>query len=413
MKFRISCLAAVMTIALLAPLADATRGPYIPPVKWDGLDDDFREVVMRAHTVAIVQITKSVVKDSGTMPPSSTATLQFKNPVFLHGKATPKAPTVVDGSRRVAPGTKVIIAWLGKGAKLIPYSKANELATRRALAPGWHVDRGMLCPSCRRSPGTADIGKCGTCAGGTSSGMYKLCGKCAQTANQCQACKRTITQATPDVTLSLNWGRRPRMRMGWLQMTPAKLTVLPGQPAKIEKLKPAIVLPGQSPKLWVGVWGGTGLWYPDGGMYVHNQKSVPAIPELPCINNDLATCSNLFFLVAGPGIDGVEAVGFRSSVIPTRADDNAKPKPLSLEKIPSTFAEFELVVLPGGKAFKTPGTYTVRAVAGRLMSNIHKVKVVAVVGKIPGEIDAKLPPRPGDGLPPFKFRPKQPIFKAE
>jgi len=375
MKYGILCFAAIVIIALLAPPADAKRvWPPPLPVIWDELDDDFREVVMRAHTVAIVAVAKTTVRDLGTKPAMEETRVQFKNPVFLCGKEAPKKPTVVGGGSKMAPGTKIIIAWSKQSTELIRYSKANELATRRALAPGWQVDSSLLCPSCKQHDVTADIGKCKACAGETASGMYKLCTNCARTAHQCQACERTVSQASPDVTLSLSSGCRPRSRMGWLQMTPAQLTVLPGQPAKIEKLKPAAILPGQSPKLVVGVWGGTGSWYPQ-GVYIHGLKNIPAIPELPCVNNDLATCSNLFFLVTGPGIDGVETVGFSARIIPTRADDDTKAKPVSLAKATSTFAELELVPLPDGKAFKTPGTYTVRAVAGRLMSNVHKVNV--------------------------------------
>jgi len=380
MKYRITVASVIVLtclVATLAPPVSAKRGPYVPPVVWDGLEESFREIVRRAHTVAIVEVTKSTVKPLGTRPPMYRTTVQFKNPVFLYGKAVPKAPTVVRGRQRLAPGTKVIIAWwkAEEGTVLISYSKANELATRRVLAPGWFVDVGLLCPSCRQRTFTADVGKCETCPGHTSSGMHKLCSKCARTAHQCQACKRTISAPTPDVTLTLNSGCPPTVRMGWLQMGPAKLTVLPGQPPRIEGLKPAIVLPGQSPKLVVGVWGGTKAWYIERGVYIHDLKNIPAVPELPCVNNDLATCTELFFLVTGPGIDGVEVVGFSARIIPTRADDEAKPKPLSLAEATSTFAELELVTLPDGKAFKQPGTYTVRAVAGRLMSNIHKVVV--------------------------------------
>ena len=188
-----------MSAALLVPLAVAKRGPYRAPVVWDGLQESFREIVRRAHTVAIVEVTKCKVKELGTMPPMQRTTVQFKNPVFLYGKETPKAPTVVRGSTRLAPGTKVIIAWwkAEEGTVLMRYSRANELAVRRVLVPGWHVAHGMLCPSCKGRAFPENVGKCDACAGITGSGKFALCAKCAQSANQCQACKRTISATLP------------------------------------------------------------------------------------------------------------------------------------------------------------------------------------------------------------------------
>lgn len=47
---------------------------------------------------------------------------------------------------------------------------------------------GALCARCKEMGFTADIGKCGGCGGGTSSGSFMLCQACAQKAGKCQAC---------------------------------------------------------------------------------------------------------------------------------------------------------------------------------------------------------------------------------
>jgi len=331
-----------MTVALLAPLAAADGK--------DVLTEEFRKVVMYAHTVAIVEVTGSTIEQERMewFPPSWAEKVAFKNPVLLYGKAVPKGPAVVHANpyrgqatpaASLKPGAKVIVAWQKRGAALVPHSKAAVLATRRALAPGWFVDPGLMCPACMKLTYTADIGKCEACAGGTASGMYKLCANCGPLTGQCQACKRTVGPATPDVSLKL--GYIPPFSK---RMEPAELKI------------PA----GGTPKLWVCVRG--------------DARRIPPVAELPCMSNNLATCQNLFFLVEGPGIRGVEVV--RPSILMVRATVPHKP----LTKA-NAFAEFELVVLPDGKAFKAQGSYTVRAAAGRLVSNPRKVVVA------PGPID--------------------------
>jgi len=329
-----------LTLALgLMCLAASVQGAA--PEK-DVLTEHFRLVVMVAHTVAIVEVTGARVVQMGKGIPTTWAeTVQFKNPVLLYGKAVPASPAVYQyyGNAKpgAKPGAKVIVAWTKDGAALVPHSAATVLATRRALAPGWSVAPGLMCPACMKLAHTDDIGKCETCAGQTASGMYKLCAKCGPLAGQCQACKRSIGPATPHVELMLK-NRNPFSR---------------GRPRPSVRAK---LMPGETPTLWVGVR----------GRYVRN---IPPVTELPCIAGELATCKNLIFLVQGPGIVGVEVVAFHMKI----PKGKARYTPLRA----ASAAPLKLRVLPNGKAFKTPGVYTVRAAAGRLTSNTYPVTIHA------------------------------------
>jgi hypothetical protein len=367
MKLPLLCLAAALIITPLATAAER-----------DVLTEEFRKVIMRAHTVAVVEVIESTVLGLiEEAVPWSTETVTFKNPVLIYGKAVPKGRVRLNAARyplegkaplAQKPGAKVIVAWATEeyGAALVPHSPAAVLATRRALTPGWSVDSGLLCPKCMQLTFTADIGECKTCGGGTASGGHKLCKKCAPLAGQCQACQRNVDPATPHVSLRLTY-INPRTRM----MEPKQL----------------MLTPGKMPALWVSVQG--------------DAREIPPVIELPCMINMLGTCRNLFFLVEGPGIKSFEVVGFTAPV-PMIA---APYKPLTKA---NAIGRLTLTLQADGKAFKAPGTYTVRAFAGRLVSNPRTV-VVAGKGKIKPDVEAR--PRPDIDRPIPPFRPQQPIRK--
>jgi len=345
MKYRVAVALAVV-FACLAASVQATAAEK------DVLTEDFRMILMYAHTVAIVEVTGSTVEqeEMAWSPASWDEKVAFKNPSLLYGKVVPTAPAIVAanpyrGVKKPAPslkpGAKVIVAWMERGgAALVPHSKAALLATRQALAPGWDVNMDLTCPACvtRGVWLVQDTGKCGTCGDKTASPAHKLCGKCGTLSGQCQLCQRTIGPATLHVTL-------------WLGYIPPNSR----RPEPVE-LK---ILPGRTPKLWVRA---------------HNKAGpkMPPVPELPCMLDNLATCNNLFFLVEGPGIRGFEVVGFTAKIPMVEAPYKPLRKP--------AFAELELKLLPhrDDKAFKQPGIYTVRAVAGRLVSNARKVVVPMV-----------------------------------
>jgi hypothetical protein len=136
--------------------------------------------------------------------------------------------------------------------------------------------------------------------------------------------------------------------------------------------------------LWVSVQG--------------DAREMPSVVELPCMINMLATCRNLFFLVEGPGIKSFEVVGFTAPV-PMIA---APYKPLTKA---NALARLTLTLQPDGVAFKAPGTYTVRAFAGRLISN---PRTVLVAGKGVVKPDVEPRPRPDLNRPIPPFRPQQP-----
>ncbi|MCW8131921.1 MAG: hypothetical protein KIS92_16365 [Planctomycetota bacterium] len=59
-------------------------------------------------------------------------------------------------------------------------------------------EAGGLCEACRNKAFTADVGQCGTCHGGTPSGMWKHCRACAARQGVCPACgKRSEAEVLP------------------------------------------------------------------------------------------------------------------------------------------------------------------------------------------------------------------------
>lgn len=55
-----------------------------------------------------------------------------------------------------------------------------------------------LCRACSRRMFTCDIGACQKCGLMTSSGMFKLCQKCAIRLDQCASCSQSLTNESPE-----------------------------------------------------------------------------------------------------------------------------------------------------------------------------------------------------------------------
>lgn len=51
----------------------------------------------------------------------------------------------------------------------------------------------MKCNDCRGKNGLTATGKCSECGGGTSRTTDKLCTKCSTDRNECQTCRKTLT----------------------------------------------------------------------------------------------------------------------------------------------------------------------------------------------------------------------------
>jgi len=212
----------------------------------------------------------------------------------------------------------------------VSWSKAAEDATLEALAPAWVRRDGtvFLCPWCAARDLTADVGKCATCGARTASGMKRLCHKCASKSGHCQVCSRTVGPPTLKVQLLLKT-LSPKLRVE----DPLSIAVAPGADVRLY--------------LWV-------------------ESRAKAVPELACWDNDLRTCYTLCFLIEGPGANDRRTAFFDRRVPP--GSTHRLPKPLA----GSPFAELKLTP---AALFQQRGTYTVRAVAGRLLSNPVKVTV--------------------------------------
>ncbi len=234
-------------------------------------------------------------------------------------------------------------------APIIKWTAAREKAVRFALAPGWSRFR---CPWCSNRDCTADVGKCRTCGKGTASGMFKHCRRCASLKGQCQMCKRTVGPATRGVKLGLS-GYDPR----------AKIKRLPDWKLTLK--------PGKAPALW---------------LQVVNKAPGGKVPELKCHNNSLLHCTSLFFLVEGPGIKDAAVVFMR----PTSRRATSRLAALT----GSPLGQLALLTRDpaGNPVFTKPGTYTVRAVAGRLISRPVTVVVKAAAAARPVPAPVKRPP---------------------
>ncbi|MEI6149753.1 MAG: hypothetical protein WCS01_11690, partial [bacterium] len=214
------------------------------------------------------------------------------------------------------------------GAKWVPWSQRRQDALIAALAPGWQEG---ACPWCLQLRSTTLVAACQFCQKRTSG---TLCSKCAIQRGTCvYECKRTIGPATRDVTFRL-WAYNPTVPQAAQQ--PNTCRIQPG----------AKNLP-----LWVEV---------------QNEKG--ATPEFmtPGGGKRFDCCKTLFYLVEGPGLSG-----------PTPAfhgDGGARARMMASSALQKGSATGRADLM-ADKLFATPGTYTIRAVAGRLVSNPLKVIV--------------------------------------
>jgi len=249
---------------------------------------------------------------------------------------------------RFRKGDKLVVLQIDyprwKLSAAVRWSKAAEEAALAALAPGWaqHGGRTFLCPWCTGREFTEEVGKCRRCGAQTASGMKKLCPKCARTLGRCAACSRKLGPATLGVDLGLS-------------------TIPPT--AKVKDPRRIAVAPGTAPELWVWV-----------------DSRAQAAPEFQCWENKLDTCNTLCFLVEGPGIQGRTVAFFERRIL--WMYKSIPPRPLK-------GSASGLLKLRPKELFRRHGSYTVRAVAGRLVS-----EPVTVVVK---PLGAVAEPQPGAG----------------
>ena len=235
-------------------------------------------------------------------------------------------------------GDKIICAWgrtPGHSPAAVRWSKQAEKAVLFALAPGWERGKCFRCPWCREKDWTEGKGKCGLCGGATTSGAFKLCAKCAVPAGRCQMCKRTVGPATRGAKIDLSC-RSPYLKVQYDAAAAARMGISPG--------------------------GRVSLWI---------CASIPpkaSVAELRCPDGkELGGCETLYFIVDSPGRR--EAAVLLPILPLRRADAKFQPKPLM--NAGGTHRAFwaEMSLNDGKGVFKREGRHTVRAAAGRLVSN--------------------------------------------
>jgi hypothetical protein len=224
----------------------------------------------------------------------------------------------------------------------------REKAAKFALAPGWlRSDTFFACPW-HRAPRevTADMSRCTSCGKDVTSGMYKLCPTCAARQGKCRYkdCKRAVGPATRGVTLRLE------------AYSPLNKTRLTPQQREDAARRIVRVRPGRR-----------------AGAFLHVEGTAKQVPELMCWTrpHHLGTCQTLFFLVKAKGAPDALVVfpEFNRKYYRNMTHNpNPRLKPFS------DLTQWKWFTLsakdPRGRPVcAAPGTYSVRAVAGRLVSN--------------------------------------------
>jgi hypothetical protein len=224
------------------------------------------------------------------------------------------------------------------GAQWLLWTQSRQDALLAALAPGWRKGR---CPWCIQLRGTAPLAACQFCQKKTSG---SLCSECAIQRGACTGgggeCKRTVGPATPGVTFRL-WAYDPNGERNGTPRNECRIRVPNG---------------GYKPGFWVDFW-----------VEVQNEKGETPEFQTPGGGAAFDLCGTLFCLIEGPGISS------SMPAFPVMADHSALPARAALRQGSATGQ----IHLMEGKLFTTPGTYTVRAVAGRLVSSPVKVEVAA------------------------------------
>jgi hypothetical protein len=236
------------------------------------------------------------------------------------------------------------------GAKWIPWSQSRQDAIEGVLAPGW---REGCCPWCHRGAKPSY----GCCACRDGCGNDEKCDQNRKNRGECVTCDRKVGPATPGVTFRL-WAFDPQ--------TERNLT--PRNECRIKA--GADRLP-----LWVEV---------------QNEKGETPEFQTPRGGALFDCCPTLFYLVDGPGVSG-SAPAFHADAGALRRMEGpcALRQGSSIGNVQlvagNVFGKPVVTMPPGqgtqtvqpvaGKLFDTPGVYTVRAVAGRLVSSPVKVIV--------------------------------------
>jgi hypothetical protein len=251
---------------------------------------------------------------------------------------------------RSANGRALVPVWL-EGAQWLPWTQSRQDALQAALAPGWQSG---CCPWCQPQRGNwermsekeamqaeheaADKGEavpktqnvCQACNKPTAlPAKAKFCPTCAAQRGECWACERTIGPATRDVTFRL-WAFDPTVPQDKPQSNVCRIQ------AGTDSLRL---------RLWVEV---------------QNEKGETPEFQTPGGGAGFDGCKTLFYLVEGPGLSA-PTTAFNIVLEPR----GRMMIPVALQKGSATGQ----VLLFPGKLFTTPGTYTMRAVAGRLVSS--------------------------------------------
>jgi RNA polymerase sigma factor (sigma-70 family) len=218
------------------------------------------------------------------------------------------------------------------GAQWLLWTQSRQDALQAALAPGW---RKGACPWCHRGA-DSDYPVCACrngCEGKGCTQRQKQRGGCIVTAKGGGFCERKVGPATRDVTFRL-WAYDPK----------AERDLTPRNECRIKDDASVLLL-------WIEV---------------QNEKGSTPEFQTPGGGARFDCCKTLFYLVEGPGL---------SAPTPSfHGDGGALARmmgPAALQKGSAT-GRADLIA---GTLFTTPGTYTVRAVAGRLVSNPVKVEV--------------------------------------
>jgi RNA polymerase sigma factor (sigma-70 family) len=273
-----------------------------------------------------------------TFPNSAAAELKIGDRILVAGDNETRY-VLPDGDTLKFEGQSTEVlpknggALLG-GVQWLLWTKSRQDALQAALAPGW---RKGACPWCHRgADSNYPVCACRNgCEGKGCTQRQKQRGGCIVTAKGGGFCERTVGPATRDVTFRL-WAYDPK----------AERDLTPRNECRIKD--DASFLP-----LWIEV---------------QNEKGETPEFQTPGGGARFDCCKTLFYLVEGPGLPG-----------PTpsfHGDGGALARmmgPAALQKGSAT-GRADLIA---GTLFTTPGTYTVRAVAGRLISNPVKVEVAA------------------------------------
>lgn len=241
-------------------------------------------------------------------------------------------------------------SW-SQSAEWIPWSQSRHAALEAVLAPGW---RAGCCPWCHRGAEPRH----GWCACRDGCGGADGCDQNRKNRGKCVTCERTVGPATPGVTFRL-WALDPG---------------LAGEGAPRDECR--ITAGADSLPLWVEV---------------HNEKGETPEFQTPGGRATFDSCNTLFYLVEGPGVSGstpaFHVLGARAKLRVFSALEKGSATGQVKLVAGKLFGETIVSTPPGegtkhvqpviGKLFVTPGTYTVRAVAGRLVSNAVTVIVEA------------------------------------